>query len=472
MFQTISLNLKRIGLWAWSLGAGVYLALNFSKFWTDSEMWSSVVVKYLFSGHPGYYFPLKPIMNFVLWLIFKWSVALEQHPMLIARLVWGVGALTVMILVDQILRKKRISHFSRVLCQLCFFSVSTWVFRSGEVRSDALALLFLLGGYLLSLRFNEIGKKLFALCLGCVFAILSTPKVLLFMVVLSPLLLEPLKEIVVYKKKLLAGVVALFLMIFLTIFHEPLFQAFTFFSYQFSVKEGGIPYFSLMRFEHIFRMLLQNIHFDLLILVALFIGFKKGLFREALSLSLILILIVFYPDPLPFFLSALIPWIFICTFSILDSYFSRLNDEYKRQIGALAVVIAVSLFSWRGSQMFKNSNHNQRKVAEWANQEFLGEDLLIYDPTGILWLPKVEHWFLGPGMADELPRAMKDIEERKPDVILYTNKANYLNFRLPSFLLENYYSPAPTIWTLKPYEFKSPPPIDNFIDLFRYDTTF
>lgn len=470
MLHFKSLILKRIGLWAWSIGAGVYLALNFSKFWTDSEMWASVAVKYLFEGHPDYYFPLKPVMNFILWVIYKWSLILEQHPMLIARVVWGMAGLVVMILVDQILVTKKISKFSRFLCQLCFFSTSTWVFRSGEVRSDALALLILMSFYLLSLRWEKEGYRLFTLCFGGALATLATPKALIFIVALSPLLFWSLKDYLFTKRNAFILVVGSF--VFLLAFREPLFQAFVFFTHQFSAQEGGIPYFSLIRFEHIIRMAIQNLHVDVLVIFALIVGFRKRMSSEVISLSLILVLIVSYPDPLPFFLSSLIPWVLICVWSLLDGYTQKLSVKNKMRVAVLASVTAVSLFTWRGYQMFEHSNHNQRKVVEWANQEFKGENLLIYDPTGLLWLSNAEHWFLGPGMANDLPRLMKHIEQKKPDIVFYTGKAIYLNFKLPDFLLKNYRSPAPTIWTLNHYEFKSPPPIDNFMELFRYDTTF
>ena len=118
------------GLLVWSILALILVLAGLQKWWTDSEMWSAVATGDFFAGKPYYFFGIKPLFHFITWGNFQIARLFDTHPMITGRLAWGVVALLIMVLCDQLLIQRRISEWGRFSFQLLLFGTSTWVFRS------------------------------------------------------------------------------------------------------------------------------------------------------------------------------------------------------------------------------------------------------------------------------------------------------------------------------------------------------
>jgi|GEM_PF-1599992 hypothetical protein len=443
-------SLDKAGLLLWCLLAMIFLYGNWLKFWTDSEMWAIVATKYYFSGQNEYFFNIKPLFHFLLWLNFQWSAWLEIFPVDLARFEAGFTAILVMVFCDLYLQQKKVGDLSRFLFQMTLFSCSTWLYRAGEVRSDICSCLVLIFCLWRMSREGKTPRKLFWGLTAFAVSFLLTPKSGLVFLVLTPFFVNELPEnsfrtLMKYRWRILFGA-----LLFLLILHQMILSSFEFFLNEFSVQEAGLPFFSLIRFEHIFKMFLRNPQLIFMTYGVFFGAFtqKRFLFKSSLFWSpfLVILFIICYPDPLPFFLAALLPWMLLGFFLSLDQWLSPFRGMRKRLIQLGAALLCVGSFSWWEHRLLDHNSMAQRTFANWANDALLIPGILIYDPSGIILHSNAQHWFLGPAMGKQYEETMQKVAWAQPEVVLYTFKALFLEPELSQWLKENYYPWGPSVF--------------------------
>src|SRR6185312_15389536 len=79
--------------------------ISSQSFWTESEVWSATVVKYLFTGNQDYDFTVKPLANLLLYVSFHIAKFLDIHPMDVARAVFAANFLLLIYLSYLLVRR-------------------------------------------------------------------------------------------------------------------------------------------------------------------------------------------------------------------------------------------------------------------------------------------------------------------------------------------------------------------------------
>lgn len=417
------LSKQRVNIALGLLLSLVFVYVSLEGFWTDSEMWAAVVVKYMFHDNPFYSFAIKPLFNLLLWFNFQWSLYLDLHPMVTGRFLMAINGLISAYLVSQILFLLTKDRWASALGFVLLLSFSTFVKRGGHVRSDLLVTTFVLAGVYFHILKNE--NKFLPFFLWSLVVLLS-PKAVFFSIPLVGYLFS--KSIFTYKKTFLYSLI--FIMSSIFIFPATRLAAvnsWSFFVDQFTVDGMGFGYFSLIRFTHVIRFLEENF-----ILLGFFIGsfffyfhagMKQSLPRVINLVSLIALLVfLIYPDRLPFLIASLLP--FFTLFLVL-----RLYPLWKKKwVYGFVVVMCLSSFAyWSQDVVRYHSNTEQRLLADWLDQQFLTvPELTVWDPSGVLARSKADYFFLGPAQDKDNRGTLYNIKEQHTDIFLYTSKAFYL----------------------------------------------
>lgn len=398
-------------------------------------MWAISSTRFFFSGREEFLFSVKPLFHFFLWVNFQVSQFLGPFPIDLARVIWSLISIFCLYFTYEILKSKRVTFGLRLLGIFLLLATSTWVYRSGEVRSDILATFCLL--FALYLRDRTSFSFLFFTTLF-VISLLVSPKSILVWICCFPLFDFKLRK----QNSTFAFLILIILAGLGIYFLSPsMLNAAQFFFSQFDAQKMGFAYWSITRMEHIVRFHQQNFLFALLLIGALLMSVRLlytqaalPLERQALrALLLLLLLFYLYPDPLPFFLASLLPLILIPSLLILNTWKINLSPRLIQ----IAVVLLSALSLYWHVHLYRHKNKEQRQVVEWAQKALGDNPLLVFDPTGILFSPNSIQWFLGPANHYN-DNAIQLIERESPEVILYTNKFHFLGGEGEKILADRY----------------------------------
>lgn len=427
---------EKLGLYCGLCMAGLFLYTNQLKFWSDSELWPVAASRYLFSERNEYFFGVKPLFHFYLWMNSLLAETVSLHPIVTARLLSGLNSIFILVLCDQILKAKNFSLIGRGFFFLLMMSTSTWIFRSGEVRSD----LFVTSIVLLALwifQNPERGrlKNIFIIVLFVV-SLLVTAKAFFWWLCTFPLWKKELKHL---KFKTLFWIPLLFVWGAWLFFGVLIESSLSYFWNSFHEVQMGHAFFSTTRMEHIFRFGVQNLHVVFFLLGALMLGVRKSRLPEWWSLIFFLVFCLLFPDPLPHFLSALLP--IVCLLALINFELVLKTGRGFRFLGwgmAVVAFLFIGVFGYRLSQLRNHNNSLQNLVRQELQNQIEDRRILVYDAAGLLIGDNVDHWFLGPAMGENVQGTLNAILNLKPDVIVGYQKLEYLGPNFYKFLEENY----------------------------------
>tara|TARA_Y100001935_G_C17309698_1_gene514939 strand:+ start:441 stop:1955 length:1515 start_codon:yes stop_codon:yes gene_type:complete len=422
-------------------------------------MWAVTTSKFYFSEGKAYFLGIKPFFHGLLWLNYQLSLLFGVYPMDLGRFVWGFLALSVMLLLNEILKAKRFLFADRFLFQMLLFGTSFWMYRATEIRSDLVGtFLFCVAFYVFVMRDRSTKFQIFGIATCVLVGLLFTAKSIL---VFFPILFIGRFHFNVVKK--IWPLLFLSFVLFGVIFQQTLIESFTFFIHQIH-SSSSIEYFSILRWRHVLRLVRENPQVIILILALLSHLLlnqfwnkdfsNRKYFYGAIYYFLILWL---YPDPLPFFISAYLPLFYLFSFLAMRDWIWQTPYLVKMAISVILFFNCLNLFV----KASKHSNEIQRTVTNWALQEFRGRsDIVIYDPTGFYAPKNGEHWFIGPSMSNEYyENILQLVSDQMPEVIFYTQKLIFLEPKITALLRERYFRWAPSVYLLtrqvKDLSFKS-----------------
>ncbi len=453
----MQMNLKRV-LSSPTLQFGIFATLfaiaalvSTQSFWTESEVWATTVVKYLFSNADDYNFTVKPLTNFLLYLSFQVAHFLNVHPMDPARVLYGASFLLMIFLCYALIRRHSTSLRWTALLMLLFISNSFLLKRGAHVRSD----LMMSAVVLLWLNLSELprtiswsrGTRFFVFCLFGAVAMALTPK--------SGLFIYALFALQFCSRRWRIGLFALAVAATSTVFIFPQTVApiapLRFFVASAFSGPGSLDYFSLRRLWHVNHFLLQNPIFPLIWLRNLWVGLFDRHRHDSRSLLLIdfanltFALFLVFPERLPFFIASLIPfWLVALRDLPSDTWcqkvLSKLTPEFRTRATLVAVLLALSNFVlWESYLIFQHNADSHHAYVKWLRQfEPQFARLNVYDPAGVIPFLPVDHWFLGPGEQHN-EDVVTRIRAKRPDVIITSDKLFLVGPELKPIVLQEYY---------------------------------
>lgn len=418
------------------------------SFWTESEMWSTVVVKNLFSDSRTYDFTVKPLFNLLLFGNFRLAEILSVHPMETARALFALNGLLALFLLHGIVR--RLGHSHTVAAFVCLFCVgnSFFIKRFFSVRSDMITTTLFLSLTLLALgpkwKRLKMRGRYGVFLLVTIAALCFTPKSAFNAVCWALAFLFPADKLKSRKIQfggiLISGAAVLILII------NP--AAFRFFLESFRQSSSGLAYWDIQRWEHSTRFFMEN---PLMLLCGLSTFYcllsRQMKFdftdRAVLKFSALnWIFMMTFPERLPFFIGSLVPF-FALAMPVMYTQMAQRFKVKPNQLTRIALAtMALSLLSvvyWSAFLLKAHNNLGQRAFISWfAGKSEELKPLKIYDPAGVMpFNPNAENWFVGPGESGNAD-TLKVIVHKKPDVILVTNKLQFLGDEF-SDLLDTYY---------------------------------
>jgi len=421
------------------------------SFWTDSEMWNAVVVRDLFARIPYYDFSVKPLFNLLLWLNFKLAELLSVHPMEVARACFALNAILVLAMFFWLSRRLAQSFYGALLLTALVACNSFFIKRFINVRSDVLVTTLILALMCLSTtgwwsRLRPVARVFVYSCF-LAFSLALTPKAIFPVGIWALIfLLHDLRKVFSGRKPIFGMIVAFcaFLLYLLRNWHATQFFLRSF--------RGGDdpPYWSLMRLEHVDRLLWENLIVAPLLIMSLLAStwFRSRIPRSILRYfdyaSALTVLLAFYPDRLPFFIASLLPFIYLplaAAWPELLKVTSIKRTNWRRASTMVWAFCVVSCLYWSAFLIFCHNNELQRQYISWIERQPLDEaDVRIYDSVGILpFSHKSFMWYVGPSEAGN-GSVFDSILRSKVEVIPYTSRLMFLGPKLWDYLRENYTS--------------------------------
>lgn len=453
----MQMNLKPT-LWSPALQFGIFATLftlaaliSAQSFWTESEVWATTVVKYLFTNANDYNFNVKPLTNFLLYLSFILARLLDVHPMDTARLLYGVNFLFMIFLCFALIRRHSPAARWTALLMLLFISNSFLLKRGAQVRSDLMmsSVLLLWLNLCESPQTKTWSRRTELLAFGLLSAVAMsiTPKSGLFILALfTTQFCTPRWRLGIL---LLAGAATASIFIWpQTISSIAPLRFFVASSFS---GPGSLDYFSWLRLWHVNHFLLQNPIFPLIWLRNLWAGLfdRNGRSRQALLLidfaNITFAIFIVFPDRLPFFIASLVPFWLIALRDLPSDKWCRLlilklSPAFRKRATVVAVVLGLSNFAlWESHLLFQHNADSHHAYVKWIRQfEPQFARLNVYDPAGVIPFLPVNHWFLGPGEQHN-EDVVRRILAKRPDVIITSDKLFLVGNELKKIVLEEYY---------------------------------
>lgn len=427
---------------------GCEIYAGFQSFWTDSEMWTVVAAKHLFSSLPEYNFAVKPLLDLILYINFQISRAMNIHPMLGARGLFALNQTLTAGLFFLLAHRLVKNFFLSFVYTTALVSSSFFIKRYGHVRSDLLVTTLLLG--LCLLETSATWHKLTTIKrLGIVLGVLSlavaiTPKAILpFAIWLIAFGRKDISSILRGRHGWWLCVVTLAAGIFYVASQR---DSVHFFFASFGSATGP-GYFSLNRFQHVTRFIQENSLFIPLWIFGLFCSLRKrgdsnGVgFADFANLTLLELLL--YPDRLPFFIAALIPFWILPLCAHLHSTLAELPKlkPWLRPAPYLLTLYGLTnMWLWGQFLIANHSSEMQQKVIQQlAAFDDQLNTLSVYDPVGLRPFSSASNWFVGPG-EDWNDATFERIKSQRPEVILFTMRLNLIGKKLTAYLDINYWT--------------------------------
>lgn len=430
------------------LCGALLLCLIFSNslfvYWSDSEIWAATVARDLFSRYGTYAFSLKPLFYLPLWLSFNASELLGTWPMYFARGLFALNSFAMSWLCFSIMRRWQTQKQDWLpwVGIVLFLSANLTLERIFRVRSDLMAVTMILLSVYLCLRIptgSPFRKKLLTL-IPAVLSLFVTLNASFFLLFLAPQFVSLFhlnsSNIALKRKDLLLGACVLVVLVtgVLLLNFE---KSYDFVTQSLEAKSYGIAYFDLKRFEHVFRWMNKDPFFFFCIFAKLVHDViclrKKRPLNSIRSWfgAWALILILIHPNRLPFFLAAVSPFLVIWITDLpLAQYFEKLSERFKRIVYILMMMLAgvSSLSAFRHSQWLTQTHSNYRQLQAMLHLSHVipkSDQLLIYDPVGILPYHSSYLWYLGPGQQQENRWILDLIGMFEPDILLISQRFDW-----------------------------------------------
>ena len=426
-----------------------FLWLGCVTYWTSSEVHPSLVARYLFTKDDIHYlFSLKPLYNFLLFVSFHISTALNMYPVLFNRILFVLNGAVLSFLLYSTVRKKTDSY-NGLVALLIFISSHIFLTRGFRIRSDLLISTLGFLALFLSLRTSEQKSEKssqgFFILVLLFSMLLISPKGVYWLLWVGLLLKESFRQKKIKFLTLRNGIFCFVGIAFIAfIFRDPFFLKAIENSAGFYrdnlkdvwifIKDRGVftPWTELSLF---FTFILKNPQIVLIILLKTGFVFYQTLFSKERKWNLsdtsfvfLLLFFLFHPQQKPFFICALTPWFLFHFFT--DPFYLKNRDKlYSLQFRRVFLVFffvygAVTLFLKSSVTYKRYNNFEQKRLITQVSGFFQTlPSLRIYDPHAFLVHPQGRHWFLGPYEAHKLPLA-DHIKEHNIDVIF--NAANTL----------------------------------------------
>ena len=392
------------------------------RYWSDSEVWSIRQAGLCTQSWTGYACSWKPLFNI---LIGSLSRLLPDDSILNLMNMSRLLMIPIWLLAVGVLFKSQMSK----LVLICYMTSSLFLFDSSVARSDFMALPFLL--IHAALLFNQISVKSgrnWLAPVSALIAVLLTPKSLVVFICFAPFYFasarQKIKNEAHHKRQALKIVTVFVTTLIGCAIVVDWGNILFYFARLFQADNYGFSYWAWKRFFFIERTFTENIQIPLLIVFWFVLVFKSRvkISRRQLSGILILLVTIFFPDKLPFWISSQI----LIFFFIASQDFS--STKWSRRICFLLAIFAVA-----------NGVHWIRQLDSFTNSRQIGlfrtlETVLaesprarIYDGLG-LFVYKVgsdrvaSSIFFGPGQTSENLNDVKRIIDENFDVLVLTHK--------------------------------------------------
>ncbi len=419
---------------------------GYHSFWTDSEMWAVISVRSMFATTGEYNGAVKPLLDFLLWVCFQAAEHLAVHPMFTARALFALNELLTVGLFFYLCRRLSQSRGLAFLITLLLVSNSFFIKRFCHVRSDLLITNFLLLLCWLqdTPRWQRASNtvRLGYVMLFTLVAITVTPKAVLpFALWTLAFARSELRQTFAGRRGLILIGAGLWMAIAYASWN---WQALRFLSLSLATTAEH-AYFGAYRFQHVGRFIRENA-----VILAVFAFNLYLLIRRAqvqrpeyfVFANLVLIELLFYPDRLPFFIAALIPF-WLLPLSCAKDFLARILAR-RRLYAATPYIILVygmiNLGLWSYVVETFHTSDEQEEIVTWLEEARVPlSTLVVYDPVGLMPFSPSLNWFVGP---DEIWNSivLLKLEADPPAVIFFTMRLFLLGTEFLDFLQANYWS--------------------------------
>ncbi len=421
------------------------------SFWTESEVWSATVVKYMENNPGTYNFAIKPLTNVLLYLSFCIARILDVHPMDCARALFAANFLLLIYLCYRAVRRFSPSPSWVAWMMLLLLSNTFLLKRGSQVRTDMITSSILLGWILVSTSDAAASwsrrRKWAVFAAFTVLAAAVTPKSLIFMAGAFALQNTQGRR----RYALFVAIGAFFVAAAACPGWLEEIPALRFLIASFQAGPGSPPYFDWRRLWHIHRFVMQNPVFALLWMRNLWAGFFDRPGRPQASLflidfaNLLLFELAIYPERLPFLIASLVPfWLLPACEIPADRWWiglkSRLTPSFQLRSAFVAAGILICSFcSWEYFLFFHHNSRPHHEYVRWLRQfEPKLSQLEVFDPAGVLPFLRVHHWFIGPGEIHNSDVVAR-ISQHLPQVIIASDKIFLVSNELRSTITDNYF---------------------------------
>ncbi len=466
--KRLNLSWFSVALWAWALLVA-YAGVN--SFWTDSEAWAVGVAGHLFQHTWGYYYGTKPLLDLLLWSADQLGDLFDINSMWIARLYMVVNFLTTIYLMRRLLRLVCVHADWRKLdlWLFGFFLCHSFVIkRYLQIRSDLFTTtLLLLWVYLNQsnqLRAKASAPRTLLTYVACtVPAALLTPKSIpLSLLTFFVFELAPTARRKLWLTWLCSwlGFTAFSAAIALSIIFVRMHSQDIGYLME-SAREFDGGYWSLLRWQHVGRALLQNPLFTITFMLSVFTSPRNEHSRQLGHWALAgAILLTFYPDRFPYFIASLVP-LFLLAILTRDwrpfiQRLSRLGTTLQNiAVHSVFICMVATSLGWCVYLINEHTCHVQDSWVAWFTQRMrIDYEFTVYDPDGLIHLPEIWHWYIGPAALNNQMTERK-LMTRPPDIILGVDRIHRLSHDFEYFIFENYWTDQRGIF-IRRWEIQAP----------------
>lgn len=407
------------------LGFGLLAFLGMRGFFADSEIWSTTLGFHLSEEWRHHWVHTRPMFYLPLYLVTVWTDG-GFETLLAARALFVLNALLILILVFRIGR--RLQGTEAGLWAVTFLVIhSGFVHQSYRIRSDLLAVTFMLLAIDLSLR-SQKGRYFWL-------PLLATPKGVVNVIAALPFFWRQVKAILGQPKKLVFTVLAL--IIGAGLLASAYSESLSYFISTFHAGSGSPAYMSRASFSYVIRFIASDPLFYLLYVLSLAWLLTKAKLgddtRKTVWASLgLTVLGLLMTEKVPFFIASWIPLQAL----VVGLWLARIPS---RAAWGLAL-LQVGFFAPNYVDFIQRGQHTeQRRVAEEI-QLFLESDSSrsYYDTVGMIPGQARLRYFVGPNQVHWNKAVIPQLSSALPTLILYSKKAQSLEPEL-SDLLDRHY---------------------------------
>jgi hypothetical membrane protein len=413
---------------------------------SDSEIWSITLGFHLREEIQHYWVFTRPLFYSLLWI---GSLGAQNSLEIFerARFVFLVNGLVTVLLLALVARVSFRAGWKTTLFTVILLLGNTEFLSQGyRVRSDLLAgSLFLLSLYF----FMAAEKKRGAILL---LPLLATPKAVFQ--ILGSLIFLPASE----RRR---GVE--FFVFFLLLLAALNPESMSYLSGSLRADSERGPLLSLLRFDHLIRLLSQNLIFVAFFFSRIFtltLRLRLQLFatteekeREQKLFILVginLLIVVLFPEKVPYYLVANLP--IFCLFAarvgidatkLVQKMAPRAERFYLLSFNIVSPLVIISLILTSLAQresLQLSSFWDEQKNAFSILEKYLDDHptATYYDAIGILPAKAKHRFFVGPFDPGSIRYALGYLKHNPPDLLFYTAKLGYLEPELSKLIRERY----------------------------------